>query len=58
MENLKIKIQILDEQDNVLVSSIINKSTVDAAAEFHGQPMLTDVYSMLLDELAKKQSAV
>lgn len=51
MENLKIKIQILDEQNNVLISSTINKSTIDAAAEFHGQPVLTDVYNTMLDDL-------
>ena len=56
MENLKIKIQILDEQDNVLVSSIINKSTVDAAAEFHGQPMLTDVYNSMLEDLSTNKN--
>jgi hypothetical protein len=51
MENLKIKIQILDEQNNVLISSTINKSTIDAAAEFHGQSVLTDVYNTMLDDL-------
>lgn len=51
MENLKIKIQILDEQNNVLISSTIKKSTIDAATEFHGQPVLTDVYNTMLEDL-------
>ena len=52
MENLKIKIQILDEQNNVLISSTINKSTIDAATKFHGQPVLTDVYNTMLEDLS------
>jgi len=52
MENLKIKIQILDEQNNVLISSTINKSTIDTATEFHGQPVLTDVYNSMLEDLS------
>lgn len=52
MEKLKIKIQILDEQNNVLISSTINKSTIDAATEFHGQPVLIDVYNSMLEDLS------
>ena len=52
MEKLKIKIQILDEQNNVLISSTINKSTIDTTTEFHGQPVLTDVYNSMLEELS------
>ena len=56
MENLKIKIQILDEQNNVLISSTIKKSTVDAAKEFHGQPVLNDVYNTMLEDLLTIQN--
>lgn len=56
MENLKIKIQILDEQNNVLISSTIKKSTVDAATEFHGQPVLTDVYNSMLEDLSTNKN--
>ena len=56
MENLKIKIQILDEQNNVLISSTINKSTIDAATEFHGQPVLNDVYNSMLEDLSTNKN--
>ena len=56
MENLKIKIQILDEQHNVIISSTIKKSTVDAAAEFHGQPVLNDVYNSMLEDLSTNKN--
>jgi hypothetical protein len=56
MENLKIKIQILDEQNNVLISSTIKKSTVDAATEFHGQPVLNDVYNSMLEDLSTNKN--
>ena len=56
MENLKIKIQILDEQNNVLISSTIKKSTVDVATEFHGQPVLNDVYNSMLEDLSTNKN--
>ncbi len=52
MENLKIKIQILDEQNSVLISSTINKSTIDSVAELHNRSVLTDVYNSMLEDLS------
>lgn len=51
MENLKIKIQILDEQNNVLISSTINNDSIKAVKELHGVNILDDIYNSLLEDL-------
>ncbi len=55
-QNLKIRIQILDEQDNILISSVTSQMMVHDLNVYHGVSGVDDAYHMLLDELAKKQS--
>lgn len=56
-QNLKIRIQILDEQDNILKSSVISQQQVHDLNVYHGVSGVDEAYHLLLDELAKKQSA-
>jgi hypothetical protein len=56
-QNLKIKIQILDAEDNVLISSVISQQQVHDLNVYHGISGVNEAYHMLLDELEKKQQA-
>ena len=56
-QNLKIRIQILDADDNILISSVISQQQVHDLNVYHGVSGVNETYHMLLDELAKKQSA-
>jgi hypothetical protein len=56
-QNLKIKIQILDAEDNVLISSVISQQQVNDLNVYHGISGVDEAYRMLLDELEKKQQA-
>jgi hypothetical protein len=56
-QNLKIRIQILDVEDNVLISSVTSQKMVHDLNVYHGISGVDEAYHMLLDELAKKQSA-
>ena len=55
MENIKVKIQIIGEEDKVLISSTINNSTIKAAKELHGVNILEDIYNSLLEDLEKNK---
>jgi hypothetical protein len=54
-QNLKIKIQILDADDNILISSIIPYQQVHDLNVYHGISGVDQVYHVLLDELKVKQ---
>ncbi len=56
MENLKVKIQIVGEDDKVLISSIINNDTIKTAKELHGVNLLEDIYNSLLEDLEKNKN--
>lgn len=56
-QNLKIRIQILDVDDNILISSVISQMMVHNLNVYHGVSGVNETYHMLLDELAKKQAA-
>lgn len=56
-QNLKIRIQILDADDNILISSVISQQQVHDLNVYHGVSGVNETYHMLLDELAKKQAA-
>jgi hypothetical protein len=54
-QNLKIKIQILDAEDNILISSVISHQQVHDLNVYHGISGVDQVYHVLLDELKAKQ---
>lgn len=54
-QNFKIKIQILDEQDNVLISSVISQQDINGLNVYQGVSLVDQTYIMLLDELQKNQ---
>ena len=56
-QNLKIKIQILDAEDNVLIASTISQQMVNDLNVYHGISGVDQAYNMLLDELEAKQTA-
>ncbi len=56
MENLKVKIQIVGEDDKVLILSIINNDTIKTAKELHGVNLLEDIYNSLLEDLEKNKN--
>ena len=56
-QNLKIKIQILDAEDNVLIASTISQQMVNDLNVYHGISGVDQAYNMLLDELEAKQIA-
>ena len=55
-QNLKIKIQILDAEDNILISSVISQMMVHNLNVYHGVSGVDQAYHMLLDDLTAKQS--
>jgi hypothetical protein len=56
-QNLKIKIQILDAEDNILVSGVTSYNMVHDLEVYQGISGVEQVYRMLLDELEQKQQA-
>jgi hypothetical protein len=56
-QNLKIRIQILDTNDNVLISGITNQQMVHDLNIYHGISGVDQTYHVLLDELVKNQQA-
>ena len=56
-QNLTIRIQILDADDNILISSRISQMMVHNLNVYHSVSGVDEAYHMLLDELAKKQAA-
>lgn len=56
-QNLKIRIQILDADDNILISSVISQQQVHDLNVYHGVSGVNETYHMLLDELEKKQQS-
>jgi hypothetical protein len=55
-QNLKVNIQILDEQDNILISSKISQGQVNDLNVFHGISGVEQVYNLLVEELKVRQS--
>ena len=55
-QNLNINIQILDQEDNVLISSKIPHSQVNDLNIFHGISGVEQVYNILIEELKVRQS--
>jgi len=56
-QNLKIKIQILDAEDNILVSGVTSYTMVHGLEVYQGISGVEEIYRMLLDELEQKQQA-
>ena len=56
MENLKVKIQIIGEEDKILISSIIKNDTIKTTKELHGVNILEDIYNSLLEDLEKNNN--
>jgi hypothetical protein len=54
-QNLKIRIQILDADDNILISSVTSQMMVHNLNVYHGISGVDQVYHVLLDELKAKQ---
>jgi hypothetical protein len=55
---MKIKLQLLDEADNVLISSTVNEDTVETVKELHGRDLLGDIYESLKEELKNKKDGI
>jgi hypothetical protein len=55
---MKIKLQLLDETDNVLISSTVNEDTVETVKELHGRYLLEDIYESLKEELKNKKDGI
>ena len=56
MENLKVKLQLIGEDNRVLISSTINNSTIKTIKELHGVNILEDIYNSLLEDLEKNKN--
>jgi len=56
-QNLTIRIQILDADDNILISSRISQMYVHNLNVYHSVSGVDEAYHILLDELTAKQSA-
>jgi hypothetical protein len=55
-QNLKVSIQILDEEDNILISTKISQSQVNDLNVYHGISGVDEVYNLLIEELKVRQS--
>ena len=55
-QNLKINIEILDEEDNILISTKIAQSQVNDLNVYHGISGVEQVYNLLIEELKVRQS--
>ena len=53
MKNLKVKIQLIGEDDKVLISANVNNESIKTAKELHGVDMVNDIYYSLLEDLEK-----
>jgi hypothetical protein len=56
-QNLKIRIQILDSDDNILISSVISQMYAHNCEIYTGVSAVNESYHILLNELTKKQAA-
>ena len=52
--NLKVRIQILDSDDQMLVQSTINQNQVKDLRVYTNVSLIDETYLMLLDELKNK----
>jgi len=50
-ETKKVRVQLLDEYDNVIVSSTVNEDSLIAIKHLHDVDVLNDIYEMLKEEL-------
>ena len=57
-QNLKIKIQILDADDNILVSGVTSQQMIHDLEVYQGISGVDQAYRMLLDELEQKQKNI
>jgi hypothetical protein len=55
-QNLKINIEILDEEGNILISTKISQSQVNDLNIYHGISGVEQVYNLLIEELKVRQS--
>jgi hypothetical protein len=54
LNDLKVRIQILDSNDQVLIHSSINLTKINDLKTYTNVSALDEIYSMLLDELKTK----
>ncbi|CAB4138586.1 hypothetical protein UFOVP331_146 [uncultured Caudovirales phage] len=52
--NLKVKIQILDTNDQILLQSTINQNDVNDLRVYQGVSLVDETYLMLLETLKQK----
>jgi len=52
--NLKVKIQILDTNDQILLQSTINQNDVNGLRIYQGVSLVDETYLMLLETLKQK----
>jgi hypothetical protein len=52
--NLKVKIQILDTNDQILLQSTINQNDVNDLRIYQGVSLVDETYLMLLETLKQK----
>jgi len=52
--NLKVRIQILDSDDQILVQSTIDQNQVNDLRVYTGVSLIDETYLMLLDELKNR----
>jgi hypothetical protein len=52
--NLKVRIQILDSDDQILLQSTINQNEVNDLRVYQNVSLVDETYLMLLDELKQK----
>jgi len=52
--NLKVRIQILDSDDQILLQSIINQNDVNDLRVYQNVNLVDETYLMLLQELEQK----
>jgi adenylate cyclase len=55
---MKIKLQLLDEQNNVLISSTINQKTVETVKELHNVNVLDYIYNSLKEDLKNNKMKI
>ena len=52
--NLKVRIQILDANDQILLQSTVNQNDVNDLRVYQGVSLVDETYLMLLQELEQK----
>lgn len=52
--NLKVRIQILDSDDKVLIQSIIDQNQINDLKVYQNVSLVDETYLILLDELKTK----